>query len=368
MTVYKPKNSRHYHFDFQFKGVRYHGSTGCQSKRDAERYERDQRTEVALGTKVKPSLTIDQALGTFYAQKGRHEKDTSVPGQLKRLTQMLGANKVIGDLTQLDMTVYVATRRGMKARGKETLISAATVNRELELLRRIIAHFEDSYSMPEIAWGKLMLKEPQERVRELSQAEEQRLFEQLPEDLAKVVDFAILSGQRRTAIITLLWSKVDFDKQEASVFTKGGKWHTFPLTPRMMAIIANRPKVAPQVFTYECERSAPAKQGNPPRVKGERYPFSKQGWTRKWRAALARAGVEDFRFHDLRHTAGSRVTRNSNLKVTQKLLGHTKIETTARYAHVSDTDMRKAMAASESRIIPEHDTVVALKPAEKLGK
>lgn len=368
MTVYKPKNSRHYHFDFQFKGVRYYGSTGCQSKRDAERYERDQRTEAALGTKVKPSLSIDQALGTYYDQKGRHEKDTSVRGQLTRLTEMLGANKIIADLTQLDLTVFVATRRGMKARGRETLVSAATVNRELELLRRAIAHFEDSYSMPKIAWGKLMLKEPQERVRELSQAEEKRLFDELPDDLAKVVEFAILSGQRRTAIITLLWSKVDFDRREASVYTKGSKWHTFPLTARMMAIIANRPRVAPQVFTYLCERSAPAKQGNPPRRKGERYPFSKQGWTRKWRAALKRANVQDFRFHDLRHTAGSRVTRNSNLKVTQKLLGHTKIETTARYAHVNDEDMRKAMAASESRIIPEGDTVVSLKPAEKLIK
>lgn len=368
MTVYKPKNSRHYHFDFQFKGVRYHGSTGCQAKRDAQRYERDQRTEAALGTKVKPSLSIDQALGTYYAQKGKHERDTSVPGQLKRLKQMLGANKIIADLTQLDLTVYVASRRAMVAKGRETLISAATVNRELELLRRIIRHFEASYSMPSIAWGKLMLKEPQERVRELTLAEEKRLFNELPVDLAAVVEFAILSGQRRTALITLLWSNVDFDQATARVFTKGDKWHSFPLTPRMIAILANRPKVAPQVFTYECERSAPAKQGNPPRIKGERYPFSKQGWTRKWRAALARANVSDFRFHDLRHTTGSRVTRNSNLKVTQKLLGHTKIETTARYAHVNNDDIRQAMLVSESRNIPGDEKVVALKPAGKLAK
>lgn len=138
-------------------------------------------------------------------------------------------------------------------------------------------------------------------------------------------------------------------------------WHTIPLTARMIEIIRSRPRVCPQVFTYECKRSAPPiRRGDkmlPSRKKGQRYPFGKQGWSREWRAALKAAGIEDFRFHDLRHTAGSRITRAcGNLKVTQKVLGHTSITTTARYAHASDDDVRRAMAAVESRNSPGQQT------------
>jgi integrase len=164
----------------------------------------------------------------------------------------------------------------------------------------------------------------------------------------------MLSGARRTAIVTLLWSKVDLRKGTAAVHTKGDVWHEFPMSHRMKEIIANRPKVGPYVFTYECERPAPPREGRARRIKGERYPFSKDGWKRKWYKALADAGVTDFRFHDLRHTAATRITRASNLKVAQKLLGHSRIETTARYAHVGDDDIRRAMEdVQQSRNSPE---------------
>lgn len=368
MTVYKPKNSKHYHYDFQFKGVRYHGSTNCQAKRDADRYERDQRTKAALGTTVKPSLTLDEAMGVFWEQKAKHDSDSTIKGQIARLVKMIGPNKLLADITQHDMNVFVATRRGMKARYKETLVSAATVNREIEALRRAVAYLSDGYSVPDIKWAKLKLREVKEHVRELSLAEEAALFAQLPEDLAAMAKFAMLSGQRLSAIRTLTWSNVDLGKASARVLTKGNVWHSFPLSPEMIAIIANRPKACPQVFTYECERPAPAKQGNQPRKKGERYPFSQDGWRRKWAAALNRAGISDFRYHDLRHTAGSRITRGSNLKVAQRMLGHSNIVTTSRYAHAHDEDVRAGLLAAESRIIPEVGSVVALKPAEKRRK
>ncbi|KQM37988.1 site-specific integrase [Sphingomonas sp. Leaf10] len=363
MTVYKPKNSRLYHYDFVFKGNRYHGSTGCAAKRDADRYERDKRTEVALGTKVKPSITWDDACGLYWQHRAKFSADSkTTEGQITRLRE-IGPNRLLADLTFVDFNRYVAMRRGQTARYKKTLITAATVNREIQLARRIVRYAATSFSGPDIEWTKLLLREPKERVRELTDEEERRLMESLGPDLAAVVEFAILSGQRRTAIITMLWSKVDLASGWAEVKTKGDVWHRFPLTPRMVAIIANMPKVAPQVFTYECERPAPKKGEQVQRIKGERYPFSRDGWRRKWACALQVAGLTDFRFHDLRHTAGSRVTRGSNIKVAQKLLGHTRIETTSRYAHVHEEDIRKAMLAAESRIIPEANTVVSLKPA-----
>jgi integrase len=154
--------------------------------------------------------------------------------------------------------------------------------------------------------------------------------------------------------VTLLWSKVDLRAGTAEVHTKGDVWHRFPLTQRMKMIIANRPKVGPFVFTYVCRRPAPAREGRPRRLRGERYPFSKQGWDRRWREILASAGVTNFRFHDLRHTAGSRITRVGGIRAAQKLLGHTNITTTTRYAHVTEADILSAMEnAEQSRNSPE---------------
>jgi integrase len=368
MTIYKPRNSRFWHYDFQFRGQRFHGSTGCQAKRDAERYERGRRTEVALGTKVKPSITIDDACSLYWDHKGQFERGNTLKGQLLRLAQRLGPGKMIVDVTAVDLNAYIAKRRAETARNSDRLVSAATVNREMQVLRRIVRHLEDAYSVPVIGWTKLFLREPQERIRELSAEEETRLFGHLDTDLAAVAEFALLSGQRRGAVITLLWSKVDLRKGWAEVLTKGNVWHKFPLTPRMVAIIANRPKVAAQVFTYECERPSPPRGDRPLRQKGERYPFSEEGWKRRWSRALTAAGIEDFRFHDLRHTAGSRITRGSNIKVAQKMLGHTRIETTSRYAHVHEEDIRNALIAAEPRNSPVAGSVVALNPLKEKRK
>ena len=101
-------------------------------------------------------------------------------------------------------------------------------------------------------------------------------------------------------------------------------------------------------FVYKCARS----RGK--RRKGEHYPFSKNGWRKPWYGALAAAGVSDFRFHDTRHTAATRVLRKSrNLKVVQQMLGHTTITTTARYAHVQLDDVREAMEATERQTIAQ---------------
>lgn len=358
MSVYRPKNSPHWHYDFVVKGVRHYGSTGTENKTAARDFERDKRKEIASGTKAKPDLTVDEAIGNYWILVGRFEKNSkATETQLDRIKDRLGGNVILRDIDRETIEKYIAWRRGHKARNKDELVSNATVNRETELLKRVIRRVPAKYAKPEIDWKGLILKEPNERTRELSADEERRLFEHLPEDLAAVVEFAMLSGQRKASVITLLWNKVDLIGARASVRVKGNNWHSFPLSPRMVAIIANRPKVGPRVFTYVCERPAPKRKDRPARIKGERYPFSVGGWARKWAKAKKDAGIEDFRFHDLRHTAATRVTRAvGNLKVTQRLLGHSNIATTARYAHASDDDVMNALIATDSRNSPEAST------------
>lgn len=66
----------------------------------------------------------------------------------------------------------------------------------------------------------------------------------------------------------------------------------------------------------------------------------------RWRKALEDAGIEDYRFHDNRHTAATRNLRSSgNLKGVSKLLGHSNVQTTARYAHALEEAMRAVSIA-----------------------
>jgi integrase len=75
---------------------------------------------------------------------------------------------------------------------------------------------------------------------------------------------------------------------------------------------------------------------------GTRYVDTKVGWY----AALRRAGLEGFRFHDTRHTFACRfLQRGGRLEQLQKILGHASIQTTMRYIHIIDDDLRKSMEA-----------------------
>ena len=327
MSVYKPAKSARFQYDFQWKGQRYHGSTGCASRRDAERFEADIRRKVALGESAKPTITLEDACNTWQALVGDHKAGRATTlYQLAFLIAGLGRKTMLHDLTF----------------------------REVQLLRRVVRWTAPrDYEIPAIEWGRLLAPE-RLRIRELSADEETALFAALPDNLKPLVEFAILSGQRKGEIVTLRWSDVDLAGGRATVSVKGGGRHTFPLSPRMAAIIRAQPKVCAQVFTYVCQRPAPRRKDRPQRVKGERYPFSAQGWNRQWKRALKDAGITDYRFHDNRHTSATRNLRaTGNLKAVSKLLGHTNVATTSRYAHALEDDVRAMLSATESRNNPE---------------
>jgi integrase len=340
MSLHKPKKSRFWHYSFQFKGHRYYGSTGCTSRRDAERYEAGQRRRAALGEEVKPSITLDAACDAWWLAKGQHLRShATVIYQLANLSSGFGKSKPLQDLRLPDIDRYIARRRAK--------VKNSSVNRETALLRRVIEwHEARGFDTPAIAWRETKLREPAPTTRVLTREEEDRLFAALHESLRPLVAFALLSGQRKSEIVTLRWADVDMKAGRATVWAKGQKPHSFPLTPAMIAIIANQPKVCAQVFTYVAERSSPRRKDRVHRVKGHRYPFSAQGWDRKWRKAVKDAGLDGYRFHDNRHTAAS---RTGSIELANRLLGHSDFKTTQRYFHPGEGQVREGLVAAELR-------------------
>lgn len=354
MATYRPKRSSIYLYDFVLKGERHYGSTGCKTKRDADGFEAKKRAELSLGKiSGKTQITLDEAAG-------RYEDDLRANGKwsatadyiLALLVDGLGGERRLSEITQDDLRAHFAVRAGK--------VSASSVNREIEVARPLWRRHRLTHDIGEMPdWGQLRYAVKDKDPRELFHDEEDRLFENLREDLKDFARFALLSGWRLREVRQLKWNDLNYLSQTARVTIKGGKVAQRPLTDAMLALIANQAKIGPFVFTYVCQKSRKAHidskgRRHPARLAGERYCFTQWGWRAQWAKALDEAGIEGFRFHDLRHTRGTRMLRaTGNLATTQRALAHRSIKTTLRYAHASDADVRRDLDASESRRIPE---------------
>lgn len=349
MSVYKPRKSPHWHFDFVFKGQRYHGSTNCGSRREAEAYERRERHKAANPDNARPPITVDEACGLYQDKVESKPSWPTTRYMLKALNAGLGPRRLLSEISQRELQVYFAKRRPNRAN--------ATINREIDNARSVWNHAAKSRfnvgEMPD--WGALYLTVPLQPPRELSTTdEEEALFRAIPADAYDVVMFALISGWRRGEVIGLRWADCHLSRGEAATRIKGGDVVVRPLNAALVALIANQPKVGPFVFTYVCRRSRQKRR------KDQRYPMTVTALRTRWGEARKAAKLAGFRFHDLRHTAATRILRaTQNLAATAKVLRHKNLKTTMRYAHVLDDDVRNAISAGQSRNSPE--------PAETRG-
>lgn len=362
MSVYQKKNGLYY-YDFVLDGVRHAGACRTRNRRAAEQAEARARVkaeQAARDPKAARRMTIDEAAGAYWRDVGRHTaKPRQVETMLARIVERFGASTPIDRIDDRAVADYTARRRGdrrvmtgvnPKRRRLGDLVSPAAVNHDLKTLRAALYRARDVYGAPladpPIKWARHMLAEPAERVRELTEAEESALIAALPRDLAHVVAFALLSGLRLENVIRLTWRGVDLEARLLTVRVKsrkpGGEILTVPLDGALIAALADRRGEHPIfVFSYECRK------GRGRRKVGERYPFSSGGWRGDWYAALKAAGIEDFRFHDLRHSFATRLVRaTGSLRLAQRLLGHKSISTTTRYAHVTEEDLREGLERS----------------------
>jgi integrase len=202
-----------------------------------------------------------------------------------------------------------------------TGVANGTVNRTLALLRSILyrsAHeWEWIGTVPKVR----LLKEPVRRVRYLTHRQAESLLCELPPHLSEMAAFALATGLRKSNVTGLSWSQVDMTRRVAWIHpdqSKTRKAIVVPLNDDAMRILSLQVGKHPsQVFTY----------------KGERV-F--EVTTAAWYKALKRCGIDDFRWHDLRHTWASwHVQNGTPLNVLQELGGWESPQMVRRYAHFS---------------------------------
>jgi len=367
MSVYKSPKSPFYQYDFQIHGRRFHGSTEARNKKDAEAVERDLKGKAKADIEQEKRtgngpLLLRHAAGRHMAEVGNHHVNAATTfTDMQRLIEYLGPDKRLDTITNDDVSRMVAWRRTHTVKGRKAdkngnpvkLISPRTVNASTVLLKALFnrAHMWGHQFQHRIDWKTHMLKEPKERVRELDTFEADALDAAVRDDYALWFEFACLTGLRRNETL-IRWKNVNIFAKRITTIGKGGKEVSTPITPDVQAILDQCKGHHPEfVFAFICQRP---REGQ---VKGQRYPITAEGAKTQWRRLRARAQVENFRFHDIRHDVATKLLRDTgNLKLVQKALNHSDIKTTVRYAHVLDEEVGDALSrVSQSRKISRTD-------------
>ncbi|MDP0929039.1 site-specific integrase [Paracoccus onubensis] len=338
---YRSKNSRFWHYDFQIRGRRFHGSCGTDDYEEAKAVEAAERVKARGSSDITKKFTISQAIGTYWADVCQHQSSARTAlSQGAMILSVIDPELRIENMTNAEIMKFVAKRRAV--------VSNATVNRQLQFLGRALRHMHRVHGaiVPDLDLKRAETAEPEERVRELSPDEQKRLFKHLRTDLHPLVQFALMTGARLSTICELRWRDIDHDNRRMTFRLKFAKTMRFPLSREIAALLSTLPKSKlPEdrrfVFTYEDQRSKDRHR--------RKITASGGGLMEDFRDALELAEIEDFRFHDLRHTFATRMLRETgNLKLVSRLIGHSKVETTARYAHVLDDDMANALEGFSS--------------------
>jgi hypothetical protein len=133
MSVYKPKGSPFYHFDFQRRGRRFHGSTKRTDRREAQAVERAERERAkqsaSTSAATSASVALDHVIGRYWAEVGQHHAGADNTWRdLARLIDYFGAAKRLDAITGDDVAKLVAWRRGHHVAATGRLIAAGTVN------------------------------------------------------------------------------------------------------------------------------------------------------------------------------------------------------------------------------------------------
>lgn len=241
----------------------------------------------------------------------------------------------LGHLSLAELTKPVIHEARSKMLKKVTRlgkpITAGTVNRELMPLSTVLSVAVKDYGwLDDSPMRKLdRLSEPRGRTRFLSDAERDALLRECKahsQVLHVLVVAALSTGARRGELLGLRWPDADMKRGLLTFHeTKNGERRAVPLVGAAHELLAEHCKVR----KIDCDLVFPGATGKPLEI------------GKAFREACQRAGVADFRFHDLRHTAASWLAMNgATLGEIAEVLGHKSMQMAKRYAHLTEGHTR----------------------------
>lgn len=291
-------------------------STGTRDRREAEEYHDRLKANLWEQSRLglKPSRTWDEAALKWLQEKRGSKRTFSEDVRYIKWWTPFLRGKFLDEITR-DLVDDIIT----KHHGND---SPRTKDAYMAIIRGIFR-----MAMREWRWIDTMPafrsyqtnRDKRGRIRWLTPQQVETLFAELPRHTRLVVLFSLMTGLRMGNVLGLRWTNVDLERRVAYVDqTKNDDPLTVPLSETAIKVLkAVQGEHEVFVFTY---RGKPIKRTN----------------TRAWRNALKRAGIEDFRWHDLRHTWASWLRQHGVPTWALKdLAGWRSAAMAERYAHIT---------------------------------
>ena len=315
MSLYQRKDSPNWWVKITHEGGCLQHSTGTAARRQAQEYHDKLKAslweQARLG--AKPSYTWNEAVVRYLEETSHKASQGTDKTHLRWLDPYLNGLK----LEAINRELLDKITKAKRDEGG----SNATVNRTLEVVRAILRKAANEWEWLIKPPSFRMLSEPSRRIRWITREDADRLLTELPAHMRAMAKFSLETGLRRSNVTGLTWSQVDLVRRTAWIHpdqAKARKAIAVPLSTAAVVLIREQiGKHKEYVFTFH---------GKP----------VVQVSTKTWYKALKRAGIENFRWHDLRHTWASwHVQAGTPLHVLQELGGWESVEMVRRYAHLS---------------------------------
>jgi integrase len=320
MSIYKRKETWWIQFTAP-DGRRVQQTAGTQIKQEAQELHDQLKAEAwrvkNLGDK--PRHTWQEAVIRWLTEQSHKKSIETDKVHLRWLNEHLNNSK-------LD-EINKAMIDRIKLAKQKTGVSNSTVNRVLSILRAVLTRAKNDWDWLDSVPNIRLLPEPIGRVRWLTHNETQLLLKELPSHLQAMMQFTLATGLRESNVTKLEWRQIDMQRRCAWINAdqaKSNKAIAVPLNDDALVVIRSQLGKHPvRVFTY----------------KGK---IVNDANTKAWRKALKRTGIEDFRWHDLRHTWASwHIQNGTPLHILKELGGWADLGMVLRYAHLSSQHLEE---------------------------
>ncbi|OGV35186.1 MAG: integrase [Legionellales bacterium RIFCSPHIGHO2_12_FULL_35_11] len=307
---------------FTHNGQRVQRSTGTTNRIEAQEYHDKIKAELWNVSKLenKPIYSWRDAVVRWLRENENKRSLETDKIHLRWLDQYLRGYQ-LHEINR-DLLEVIALKKEAED------VTLTTVNRVMEVARAILTKAHREWEWIDKVPVVRMRQVEKSRIRWLTVDEANSLLKELPSHLKSMAAFTLATGLRASNVIELQWSDVDLVKCHAWVHpdqAKTKKAIPVPLNEVAMGVLHSRLNIHPKyVFTYKGKTV---------------FRCSTHAWTK----ALKRAGIENFRWHDLRHTWASwHVQNGTSLQELQQLGGWSSFEMVLRYAHLSGDHLRIA--------------------------
>ena len=301
-------------------GERIRRTAGTQDRAKAEALLEQLKHELWQQQKlgVKPKRLWDEAAVKWIHEKGGKKSIRDDIARLRYLAALRGR-----ELGSLDRRFIMQTVEALPC-------GNSTKNRYLALIRAILNKAEREWEWIDKAPKLTLYREPKKRIRWLKPEEAQRLLDVLADGYPLLHDlaaFSLATGLRQRNVLDLKWEQIDLHRRTAWIEAdqaKGGQAISVPLNQTAMQILTVKPRRIGYVFVQPNGRKL---QNISSKV---------------WKKCLEKAGIENFRWHDLRHTWASwLIQRGVPMAVLKEMGGWENAKMVERYAHLSSENLLK---------------------------